>query len=119
MRVISVAAAFALLASAAFAQTPGANTASPPAAASPPIGAGTLTSGGPPEVGGPLLPATDAGLDKVASDGVSTRTVPAVRCSKTARETDGTTTCVGIPGPIRSVRGSDFQKGTTTGMSRP
>jgi hypothetical protein len=120
MRVISVAAAFALLASAAFAQTPGSNTAAPPSAASPSSGVvGTPPLGGSPEVGGPLLPATDAGLDKIASDGVSTRTVPAVPCSKAARETDGTTTCVGIPGPIRSVRGSDFREGTTTGVARP
>jgi hypothetical protein len=109
MRLISVAAAFALLASAAFAQTPGSNSIPPPA-----------VSGGAPEVGSsPLLPATDTGLDKVASDGVSTQTVPAVPCKKAARSTDGTTTCVGIPGPVRSVRGSDFQEGTTTGMSRP
>jgi hypothetical protein len=107
MRVISVAAAFALLASAALAQTPGSNTASPPA-----------ISGGAPEFGSPLLPATDAGLDKVAADGVSTQTVRAVPCQKAARGTDGTTTCVGIPGPVRSVRGGDFQEGTTTGMSR-
>jgi hypothetical protein len=116
---VSVAAAFAVLASAAVAQTSGPNTASPPQASSPPIGAVTPTAGNPPEVGGPLLPATDAGLDKVASDGVSTRTVRSVPCSTAARGTDGTTTCVGIPGPIRSVRGSDFQEGTTTGMSRP
>jgi hypothetical protein len=108
MRVISVAAAFALLASAAFAQTPGSNTIPPPA-----------VSGGAPEVGSPLLPATDTGLDKVASDGVSKETVRAVPCKKAARNTDGTTTCVGLPGPVRSVRGSDFQEGTTTGMSRP
>jgi hypothetical protein len=120
MRVISVAAAFALLASAAFAQTPGSNTAAPPSAASPWSGVVvTPPLGGPPEVGGPLLPATDAGWDRVAPDGVSTQTVPAVPCSKAARETDGTTTCIGIPGPIRSVRGSDFREGTTTGMSRP
>jgi hypothetical protein len=116
---VSAAAAFAVLASAAVAQTSGPNTASPPQASSPPIGAVTPTAGNPPEVGGPLLPATDAGLDKVASDGISTRTVPAVPCSKAARETDGTTTCVGIPGPIRSVRGGDFREGVTTGMSRP
>jgi hypothetical protein len=115
MRVIFVAAAFALFASAAFSQT--SNPAAPPV--SPPIGTGSLVPGGLPEVGGPMLPATDAGLDKVASDGVSTRTVPAVPCSKAARETDGTTTCVGIPGPIRSVRGGDFREGVTTGMSRP
>jgi hypothetical protein len=33
----------------------------------------------------------------VASDGISTETVKAVPCSTVARETDGTTTCIGIP----------------------
>jgi hypothetical protein len=44
-----------------------------------------------------LLPGSQTGLDKVAEDGVSTKTVKAVPCGKAARETDGTTTCVGIP----------------------
>ena len=52
----------------------------------------------PPYYKGPLPTAdTSAGLNVVASDGVSTKTVKAVRCSTAARETDGTTTCVGIP----------------------
>ncbi len=44
------------------------------------------------------LPEVDSGpgLDKVAPDG-STKTVKAVPCSTAARETDGSTTCVGIP----------------------
>ncbi len=44
------------------------------------------------------LPQTDQGpgLNVVAPDG-STRTVKAVPCGIAARETDGTTTCVGIP----------------------
>jgi hypothetical protein len=37
------------------------------------------------------------GLNVVAADGVSTRTVKAVPCGVAARGTDGTTTCVGIP----------------------
>jgi hypothetical protein len=37
------------------------------------------------------------GLNTVAPDGVSTKTVKAVPCSTAARETDGFTTCVGIP----------------------
>src|SRR4030081_1895788 len=37
------------------------------------------------------------GLNVVAADGVSTRTVKAVPCGVAARETDGSTTCVGIP----------------------
>jgi hypothetical protein len=112
MRVIFVAAAFALLASsAAFSQTSSSNTAAQPAAGSPPTGvAGTPPLGGPPEVGGPLLPATDAGWDRVAPDGVSTKTVQAVPCSTAAHETDGTTTCIGIPGPV-------LRDYTTTGTS--
>jgi hypothetical protein len=45
------------------------------------------------------LPQSDQGpgLNTVAPDGVSTRTVKAVPCSTAARETDGSTTCVGIP----------------------
>jgi hypothetical protein len=45
------------------------------------------------------LPQVDAdtGLDKLGPDG-STRTVKAVPCGRFARETDGFTTCVGIPG---------------------
>ena len=50
-----------------------------------------------PQPGSPLLPGTQTGLDKIAEDGVSTKTVKAVPCSTFARETDGTTTCVGIP----------------------
>jgi hypothetical protein len=44
------------------------------------------------------LPNVDSGtgLDKTAPDG-STKTVRAVPCSAAAHETDGTTTCVGIP----------------------
>ena len=37
------------------------------------------------------------GLNVIAADGVSTRTVKAVPCGVAARETDGSTTCVGIP----------------------
>jgi hypothetical protein len=43
-------------------------------------------------------------LNVVAEDGISTKTVAAVRCSISARETDGTTTCVGIPGPLGRLR---------------
>jgi hypothetical protein len=47
---------------------------------------------------GPLPEATTGpGLNKVAEDGVSTKTVKAVPCGISARETDGTTTCIGIP----------------------
>lgn len=47
---------------------------------------------------GPLLTSsTGPGLNVVGPDGVSTRTVKAVPCGVVARETDGFTTCVGIP----------------------
>ena len=47
---------------------------------------------------GPLpLSSEGPGLNTVAPDGVSTRTVKAVPCGAAARETDGFTTCVGIP----------------------
>jgi hypothetical protein len=95
MRVVTpiVAAAFAMLASDAFAQTdtstgyPGAYAPAPTPGATPDR----------PPVGG-VLPEIDTGpgLDKVGPDG-STKTVRAVPCSTAARETDGSTTCVGIP----------------------
>ena len=50
-----------------------------------------------PQLGSPLQPGAQTGLDIVASDGVSTKTVKAVPCGRAARETDGFTTCVGIP----------------------
>ena len=50
-----------------------------------------------PQPGGPLLPNSQTGRVIVASDGISTETVRAVPCSTAARETDGTTTCIGIP----------------------
>jgi hypothetical protein len=100
--MLAYATVFGVLISAASAQT-----AVPPADTSPLSGPGAATAAKAPEVGGPLNPATDAGLAKVAPDGISTEIVPAVPCSRSARETDGTTTCVGIPGPD-----------TTTGMQR-
>jgi hypothetical protein len=46
---------------------------------------------------GPLpVEDTGPGLDKPGPDG-STKTVKAVPCSTSAQETDGSTTCVGIP----------------------
>jgi hypothetical protein len=108
LRVSVAAAAIAVMASAAVAQSP---SAAPP----PPAGTVSPAAGNPPEVGSPLLRATNVGLDKVAADGASTRTVRAAPCSVAARETDGSTTCVGIPGPVRSI---DYPEGTTTGMAR-
>jgi hypothetical protein len=68
----------------------------PPAAAAPPSGS-VPTVGVAPPAGSPQNPETSVGLDKVGDDGVSTKTVKAVPCSTSARETDGSTTCVGIP----------------------
>jgi hypothetical protein len=45
---------------------------------------------------------TGPGLDVPGPDGVSTKQVRAVPCSTVARETDGFTTCVGIPEPGNS-----------------
>jgi hypothetical protein len=42
-------------------------------------------------------PKSRTGLAKPADDGVSTKIVPARPCGTAAKETDGTTTCVGIP----------------------
>jgi|ERR1700733_9552515 hypothetical protein len=94
---LSVAASLALVSSVAFAQqTP--DIGAPPPAMMPP------TAGAAPQVGGPLISHSDTGLNKVAEDGVSTKTVRAVGCSVAARETDGTSTCIGIPGPVGSLR---------------
>jgi hypothetical protein len=88
----SVAAVLALSSFSAFAQTPGGSTGSPPAVTAPPP-----TAGAAPSAGTPWLPGTTTGLDKVGDDGISTKTVKAVPCGAAARETDGFTTCVGIP----------------------
>jgi len=99
-----------MLSTAAFAQTPGAvdsnpaaNPANPSVPTTGPAPANNVPVGSVPVGGDPLTPRTDTGLDKVANDGVSTTVVPAVSCGTTARETDGTTTCVGIPGPPGSL----------------
>jgi hypothetical protein len=78
-------------------------TASPPQAGEPaPKGyTGAYAPAGTPPTpysNGPLPQTSEGpGLNIVAPDGVSTRTVKAVPCGTVARETDGTTTCVGIP----------------------
>jgi hypothetical protein len=48
-------------------------------------------------VGSSLFRGNKTGLDEVAEDGISIKTVKAVPCATAARETDGTTTCIGIP----------------------
>lgn len=96
-RMTALSLWLALGSSAALAQqtTGTAGVDSHPAAAAPPPSVPIVGSA--PEVGGPLLPAEDTGLDKVAEDGISTKRVKAIPCSTAARETDGTTTCIGIP----------------------
>jgi hypothetical protein len=58
-----------------------------------------------PVFNGPLPESTTgSGLNVVAEDGVSTQTVKAVPCGLVARETDGSTTCVGISDEKRQRR---------------
>jgi hypothetical protein len=100
MRRIGLIAAVALtiLPSAGFAQQTPVRSDTPTVGVAPSATeAGAPLKDVAPQVGGPLLPGSQTGLDKVAEDGVSTKTVKAVPCGKAARETDGTTTCVGIP----------------------
>jgi hypothetical protein len=62
------------------------------------------------------LPKEDSGPGRdVEGPDDSTKTVKAVPCSTAAHETDGTTTCIGIPGPVG--RG-DSREGTGVGRSR-
>jgi hypothetical protein len=107
MRILSIAAVLALLGSAAVAQTD-----------APKGYIGAYGSDAPTRPFGGSAPEVypGPGLDKVGRDGISTKVVKAVPCSTAARETDGTTTCIGIPGPIR--RGGDSREGTTIGVSR-
>jgi len=57
-----------------------------------------VAPGAPPVMGfGQSTTDTTTGLATTAADGVSTKIVPARPCSTAARETDGTTTCIGIP----------------------
>jgi hypothetical protein len=70
----------------------------------------TLTQTSPPPAIGQSVPAaptavqgissqvfSQTGLSKPGEDGVSTKIVAAKPCTSAARETDGTTTCVGLP----------------------
>ena len=107
MRTVTTALLGLLLISNASAQT---STTPPP---DPKVSAGGIA----PEPGSPLNPQSDAGLAKEAADG-STKMVPAVPCSTAARETDGTTTCVGISGPVYRSRRPDSPSDTTVGRAR-
>jgi hypothetical protein len=42
-------------------------------------------------------PSVTVGRSIPTADGVGTKTVPAKPCTTFARETDGTTTCIGVP----------------------
>jgi hypothetical protein len=46
-------------------------------------------------------PGSNTGRTETAADGVSTRVVPAKPCGVAAQETDGTTTCIGLPSSNR------------------
>jgi hypothetical protein len=108
MRIVTTAALLGLLLiSNASAQT----STTPPS--DPRLSAGGIA----PEPGTPLNPQSDGGLAREAADG-STRMVPAVPCSTAARGTDGTTTCVGISGPIYRSRRPDSPSETTVGRAR-
>jgi hypothetical protein len=97
MITLSVAVSLTLMSGAALAQETTGTIGNPPAAIAPPPAMPLTAAAAAPKVGGPLISQSDTGLSKVAPDGVSTKTVKAVPCSTAARETDGTTTCVGIP----------------------
>jgi hypothetical protein len=92
MRVIAfpAVAAFGVFASIAFAQTDASKSQGYTGAYGP-SGPATPYSTGP-------LPQIDTGTGRaiVEPDG-STRTVKAAPCGTAARETDGSTTCIGIP----------------------
>jgi hypothetical protein len=108
MRILPVVAVLALLGSAAVAQTESPKGYTGAYGPDAPIKA----FGGPvPEV------YPGAGRDEVGPDGISTKVVKAAPCSTAARETDGTTTCIGIPGPVRG--GGNSPQDTTTGMAPP
>ena len=85
--------------------------------AAPPPDARLSAGGIAPEPGSPLNPQSYGGVAREAADG-STRMVPAVPCSTAARETDGTTTCIGLKGPVDRSRRPDRPSETTVGRAR-
>ncbi|WKA30543.1 hypothetical protein [Bradyrhizobium roseum] len=85
--------------------------------AAPPSDARVSAGGVAPEPGSPLNPQSYGGVAKEAADG-STKMVPAVPCSTAARETDGTSTCIGLSGPAHRSRGPDAPSDTTVGRAR-
>ena len=98
MRVITLVAAISFLAPTAFAQTETPKSFTDTYTPGTPGTGAPVPSGAPSPLpfGGPLPKVnTGPGLNIVGPDGVSTKTVKAVPCGLAARETDGTTTCVG------------------------
>jgi hypothetical protein len=88
MRILPLVALLALLGSAAVAQTNAPQ--------------GYIGAYGPDapnkDFGGPVPEVYPGpGRDEVETDGISTKVVKAAPCSTAARETDGTTTCIGFP----------------------
>lgn len=114
MRILPIAAILALIGSAAVAQTHA------PKGDAPKAYIGAYRSDAPDQpLGGPA-PEVDAGpgSDIVGPDGISTKVVKTVPCTTAAQETDGTTTCIGLPDPTSGARAGNTLEGTTTGMSR-
>lgn len=101
--ILIAAASLTILPLSAMAQQ--APAGSPPAVTLPPPPSSTPSAPGgdiSPKPGSPLFPGKQTGFDVVDSDGISTKTIKAIPCAKFARETDGFTTCVGIPeAPVR------------------
>ena len=101
MRVAKIAfflAVFALSPLPAFAQS--AIPDGPPPMLAPPAlggpGPAQLNGAAPPPTTG-LLPSTTPGSDKVGADEISAKAVKAAPFSTAARDSDGFTTCIGIP----------------------
>ena len=101
MRVAKIAfvlAVFALSPLPAFAQS--AIPDGPPPMLAPPAlggpGPAQLNGAAPPPATG-MLPSTTPGSYQVGDDEISKKAVKAAPCSTAARETDGFTTCIGIP----------------------
>src|SRR5262245_47448295 len=109
MRIVTTAALLGLL----LISNVSAQTSTPPPPPEPKVSAGALA----PEPGSPLNPQSDGGVAIQAADGSSKR-VPAVPCSTAARGTDGTTTCIGLRGPIYRSRRPDTPADTTVGRAR-
>lgn len=88
----AIAASFLILpCNVVVAQTVDGSIQSPPPAARDPAPPGAVDNG---LTGGPSV---TVGRSVPTADGVGTKTVPAKPCTTAARETDGKTTCIGVP----------------------